>query len=173
MCLLTTARIVVAKRKGLCASLLLSVEAIVTRVERDWVGLGLFVKECNGLRDFKGNGLSEWRESEREKEKRAHSVNRPFLVSATSISYSDSHRIMPPFSMLCFLFPSLLFHALVNMPVLPLSHDLFIQWMQQGIEKGYIRDCDPTLNGQTYLSTSFIHQHSIDHVRQCKGKLSS
>lgn len=59
------------------------------------------------------------------------------------------------------------------MPVLPLSHDLFIQWMQQGIEKGYIRDCEPTLNGQTYLSTSFIHQHSIDHVNQCKGKLSS
>ncbi|KAI8342108.1 hypothetical protein BC941DRAFT_467007 [Chlamydoabsidia padenii] len=42
--------------------------------------------------------------------------------------------------------------------------------MQQGIEKGYIRDCEPTLNGQTYLSASFIQQQTIDHLHQNKGR---
>ncbi|KAI8093018.1 uncharacterized protein BX664DRAFT_328730 [Halteromyces radiatus] len=56
------------------------------------------------------------------------------------------------------------------MSVLPLSQDLLRKWLQQGIEKGYITNCIPTLNGENYLSAYYIQQQVIHYINQDNGR---
>ncbi|KAI9301125.1 hypothetical protein BJ944DRAFT_11074 [Cunninghamella echinulata] len=57
------------------------------------------------------------------------------------------------------------------MTIQPLPHNLFTKWIQQGIQKGYIQDCIQTINGEAYISTSFIKKQCIQHMDKHKGRM--